>query len=78
MEELMSDRTKVIDEALGETETDDSPIGLIKQGKSPLLAKRTKQQQRDLRIQLSDAGISQTKNTARDKLRLRQIRSKKK
>ncbi len=45
--------------------------------KALLSKKRTKKQKRDLRIQLSDAGISATKNSARDKLRLRQIRKKK-
>ena len=46
--------------------------------KAFLSKKRTPEQQRDLRIQLSAAGISATKNSARDKVRLRKIRKKKK
>lgn len=66
---------KAIEEASGVSDT--SPIGMIKKGRSPLEGPRTAKQQRDLRIQLSDAGISKTKNSQRDKLRLRQIRENK-
>lgn len=68
-------RRKYLDDAIdGKKKKKKNPADI----KALLSKKRTKKQHRDLRIQLSAAGISATKNTARDKLRLRQIRKGKK
>lgn len=75
--ETPTSRLKRMDDAVTQAQTGG---GDIKTDFIAFLKKpRTAKQKRDLQVQLNDVpGLTSTKNTARDKLRLRQIRDKNK